>query len=110
MRGRQTGAGAWRNRLGVGLGIAALLGSIALFAAVVYVSFELVQGDRLDSSQEPLDPVAVAGPEETLFSWRRDACSRSTSGPSRARVSRPPGAGPADLDELRQPALHGPKP
>ncbi len=58
------------------LGIAAVLGVIALFAGVVAVSYNILHGGRLDKPST-LEPVRIEGPEETVFSWARDRCSEN---------------------------------
>lgn len=56
------------------LGIAGVLGVIALFAGVIVVSYDLLHGGSVDKPSR-LKPVLVEGPEETVFSWARDRCS-----------------------------------
>jgi len=66
--------GAFRERLGVGLALAALLGALALFAFVLILSVELLHQDERPGGPSPLSPVQITGAEETVFSWRHDAC------------------------------------
>jgi hypothetical protein len=58
---------------GLGLAALALTGAIALFAAAVVLSFQLLSGDEAEGPSR-LAPVELAGPEETVFSWNRDRC------------------------------------
>jgi hypothetical protein len=51
----------------------ALLVSIVAFGFVVKLSYELLQGNRGVVSK--LEPVAVIGPEETVFDWTKEACA-----------------------------------
>jgi hypothetical protein len=62
-----------KERLGIGLGIAAIVGSLTLFAFVIVFTYDLLHGDKL-SRPTRLAPVQLAGPEHTVFSWSRDAC------------------------------------
>ena len=59
----------------IGLGGAALLAAVALFAAAIVFSFDLLRAERAEKPTQP-DQLLVAGDEETVFSWNRDACSQ----------------------------------
>lgn len=67
-----------RTRVLVWLRIAAsLLATIVLFAFVVALSYDLIHGNRVDRADIPssLEPVRIAGSEQTVFSWPRDRCA-----------------------------------
>ncbi len=71
-----TPGGPRRRPLGVGLAAGALLGAVALFALVVVLSFELLSKDQL-GGPSTLAGVELTGAEQTVFSWRRDACEEN---------------------------------
>jgi hypothetical protein len=71
--GRPRGA-ALRERLGIGVGVAAVLGSLVLFVLVVLLSYDLLHSEKL-GKRTRLEPVAFTGDEQTVFSWSRDACA-----------------------------------
>jgi hypothetical protein len=47
---------------------------LALFVAVVVVSFGLLHGDTTTDKPSSLEPVRILGAEETVFSWARERC------------------------------------
>ena len=61
--------------LGIGLAGAALVAATALFAAAIVFSFQLLRADRTQGPTQPAS-LQVAGDEETVFSWSRDACGK----------------------------------
>ena len=71
--GGRPGGGTLKQRLGLGLGLAAVLGSLVLFGFVIVFSYDLLHGEKVDKPTR-LAPVALTGPEQTVFSWSREAC------------------------------------
>ena len=63
-----------RRWFGAGLIAAAVAGAIAVFVGAIVVSFEIRGGNEVDQPAR-LSPVELAGPEETVFAWHREACS-----------------------------------
>ena len=64
------------RRILVWLAIAtSLLATVALFALVVIVSYEVLHGDEPDSVVSQLEPVRIVGTEHTVFDWPRDHCA-----------------------------------
>jgi hypothetical protein len=67
-------SGGLKEQLGIGIGIAAVLGSLVLFGLVIVFSFDLLHSDKLTGKRTHLQAVTITGDEQTVFSWSRDAC------------------------------------
>lgn len=74
MSGEPPGGQTGISRLALGASIAALLAVIAGFSWVAIKSFDLIHGGEIGTSG--LKPVKLTGPEQTVFSWRKDACQQ----------------------------------
>jgi hypothetical protein len=61
------------SRRGLALTFGVLLAVTVGFALVAVASFNFIHND-LDSGTSKLKAVKITGPQETLFSWRRQAC------------------------------------
>jgi hypothetical protein len=66
-----------RQWIGIGVGVAALVGATALFVAVLVISFNVLRngGGSSPIQASKLKPVEFTGPERTVFNWRSDACT-----------------------------------
>jgi hypothetical protein len=60
--------------MGFALAIVVLLGTVAGFAWVSVQSYKLIHGDVAPLGQQRLKSVEIAGPQETVFSWKKQAC------------------------------------
>ena len=69
-------AGAERRggRLQVLLAVAFLLALSGAFVAIVVLSYQVLEGDKVERPSD-LPPLALTGPVETVFDYSEDACS-----------------------------------
>jgi hypothetical protein len=56
--------------------IAGLLATVGAFSWVAVKSYDLIHGEDLRPGAPGLKSVDIAGPQQTVFSWRRQACER----------------------------------
>ena len=67
-------AGEPRVEAGFGFFIRLLVAAAGLLVAAVLVSFKILHGDDSGGVSSPLRSIAIAGAEQTVFNWSRDAC------------------------------------
>jgi hypothetical protein len=56
------------------LSIAAVAVAAGMLVAAVFVSYEIVHGGDSGGIASPLESISIAGREQTVFDWSRDAC------------------------------------
>jgi hypothetical protein len=85
LSGRPARRGFTRSEIAAA--IAFLLALTGVFVAVAVVSTRWLVGDEADPASD-LPPLALTGPEETVFDYSRDACSPSDVPDAAARAFR----------------------
>jgi hypothetical protein len=62
------------SRLALGLSVAALLAVVAGFSWIAVKSYDVINSSKAPLGRANLKRVDLAGPEETVFDWSRQAC------------------------------------
>jgi hypothetical protein len=68
-------AGGAREKLGWAIVLGVLVGLTALFVAIAVVTYDWLRPGSVTTSPSRLAAVSIAGPEQTVFRWRKQACS-----------------------------------